>query len=120
MYAFSQTHKVRLDTDSLLFALPRALLNAPVFLLSPSPAELGSFLYMLSSHLQRLALIAALGGAHRELVIELEILWGRCIPLSTVSACGPVGEICRQDIAIGSWTGFLMESVKCLVGSMSL
>lgn len=63
--AFSQFCKARTTADSLPFAFPSAVMNAQVVMLSPNPAEVANFLYMLINHLQRLTL-TALSNVHRK------------------------------------------------------
>ena len=74
-----------------------------------SPRSWAGFLHLLTSYLQMLTL-TVLGGMHRELVVAWWYIWVR-----HASACGTVRRIPR-----GVWTGFLMESVKQLVGFVTL
>lgn len=107
MYAFSQPCEARSESDSLLFAFPRAAPNARVYVFFPSPTELIGFLRMLTSHLQKV-LLATLSPTGS---------------LAWISVCvcewHSVGGT-RRPILRGLWAGFLMEPAKCLVGPVPL
>lgn len=70
LHAFLDPATARLKVDSFLLALPREVQDAQVCVVSPSSAELGSFLRVLTSCLQRLAL-ASLESMLRETVMKL-------------------------------------------------
>lgn len=71
---------------------------------------------MLLSYLQRLT-FAFCGSVHREPVMG----WRRWEIKSTAGAHGSIGgEVIRQGVLSTSWAGFLMKSVKWLIGSVAL
>lgn len=77
-----------------------------------------SFLYMLTSHLPKLALTATIRSSHRELATE-----GRCGSMSCAErrhACGPAVQICGQGISSSLLVSFSMKSTTQLVGFLSL
>lgn len=81
----------------------------------PISQSRASFLYVFTSHLQRLTL-TTLRDVYRELVVK-----GGCMGDAHGVMVAPLGYwgIFRLGIACGLRTSFLMESMKQLVGSTS-
>lgn len=115
-HAFCSFYKARPCADILPFSFPRVVLSVQVWVLSPNPAEPGWLLCMLISYLQRLALITVgecagsqpwSGGYVREVSEHWGYLWASW------------GDL-QAKHPQAAHAGFLMESVKSSVGSISL
>lgn len=114
LYAFPQTRKARPGSASFLPAFQRVFQNSQVCILSPSPAVCACFLYMLTSHPQRL--LTTLCSLHR----ELASLGTVCVPERHVDSWGCLWASCgERDIQgrnpYGSWADLPMESTKNLL-----
>lgn len=102
-------------TASCFLLFPQVVLKMLKFMSSVSVSQsLPSFLHVLTSHLQRLTL-----GTIQDVQGELATGWGGLCTQSIRGAFGPVERICKYGIQRLT-VGFLVVSVKQLVGSVSL